>query len=181
MMIQGKSGNFADVNSLDQMLTRTVLEHRPAYISRTLSKAFIAAADDADVAAGEYVIWLQNNSETPIVINSIFTFNVDADSIWTLHSVTGTGATAATITPVNLDLSSGLDADATCRGGAGGVTGLTSAATITSWAGGVAYFNTVVNWWLDALILSKNDAIAVEFDAGTGSRAGVSIMFHDAI
>jgi hypothetical protein len=180
-MIQGKSGNFAEVNSLDQLLTRTVQEQRPAYISRTLGKSFIASADDPDVAADEYIIWLQNNSDVPIVINSIFTFNVDANAIWKLHSVTGTGATAALVTPVNLNLSSGLDADVTCRGGAGGVTALSSVGEITTWAGGVAYFNTSGNWWLDALILGKNDAIAVEFDAGTGSRAGASIMFHDAV
>jgi hypothetical protein len=181
MNIIGLNGNIADVNELHQILTRTVVEHRPAYISRSLGKAFIATADDAAPTAAEYTIWLKNNSDVPIVINSIFTFNVAADVVWKLHSVTGTGGTAAAITPVNLNLSSGLDANVSCNGGAGGVSGLTSSGTITAWAGGVTYFNTVVNWWLDALILGKNDAIAVEFDAGTGSRAGVSIMFHDAI
>lgn len=174
-------GNVAAVNDLNQLHTRAVVEHRPAFASREQGQAFIAHAIDAGPVADEYTLWLQNDSETPIVINTIFTANVAADVIWKLHSVTGTGATAAAIVPMNLNLSSGNDANVTCRGGAGGVTALTSSGVITSWHGGVAYFNTVVNWWLDALILGKNDAIAIEFDAGTGSAVTCSIMFHDLL
>jgi len=181
MYNKGISGNIADVNEFHQLLTRTVNEQRPAYISRTLGKAFIAHADDADVAAGEFILWLRNDSDIPITINSIFTFNVDANAIWKLHKVTGIGDTAAAIIPVNLNFSSGNVADVTCRGGAGGVGTIVTAGEVTTWGGGVTYFNTVVNWWLDALTLGKNDAVAIEFDAGTGSRASASIMFHDSV
>lgn len=179
--IMGISGNIADVNELNQMLTRTVLENRAAFVSQKYGKAYIATVDDAGPTAAEYTIWLQNDSETPIVINSIFTFNVAASAVWILHETTGTGATAAAITPKNLNLTSGLPANVSCVGGAGGVSGLTSAGIITSWGGGVAYFNTIVNWWLDALILGKGDAIALEYDAGTSARATASIMFHDLV
>jgi hypothetical protein len=105
--------------------------------------------------------------------------NQDANAVWKLHAVTGTGDTAAEITPVNLNLSSGNDAVISCRGGAGGVGSLTSTGVIASWMGGVAYYNTVMNLWLDALLLSTNDAIALEFDAGTGTRAIATVMFHN--
>jgi len=172
-------GYSAEVNELNQMLTRSIVEYRPAYISHSVGRAFLVNAIDAGPVAGEYTLWLKNDSTTPIVINTIFTSNVDANVVWKLHTVTGTGATAAAIVPINLNLSSGNDATVTCLGGAGGVTGLTSAGVITTWYGGVSYFNSIINWWLDALILGKNDAIAIEFDAGTGNGASVSIMFHD--
>jgi hypothetical protein len=182
LITDGKGrGNWAEVNELNQLHTRAVIEHRPAFISREIGKAFVVNAIDAGPVADEYTLWLRNDSETPIVVNTIFTANVAADVIWKLHTVTGTGATAALITPINLNLSSGNDANVTCRGGAGGVSALTSTGVITSWHGGVAYFNTVVNWWLDALILGKNDGIAIEFDAGTGSAVTCSIMFHDLV
>jgi hypothetical protein len=175
----GKTNLTAEVNNQNQLMTRAVVEQRAAFISDTKGQAWTVHADDADVAADEYLIWLKNTGTTPIVINTIFTSNVDADAIWKLHSVTGTGAGAAAITPVNLNLSSGNDAIVSCNGGAGGVTGLTSSGIITGWAGGVTYFNQTISLWLDALILSTNDAVALEFDAGTGSRAMATIMFHN--
>jgi hypothetical protein len=174
-------GYNAEVNELNQLVIRAVVEQRPSYISRTLGQAYSVTAIDAGPTANEYTIWLQNNSDTPIVINNILTSNVAANAIWKLHTVSGTGSTAAVITPINLNLSSGIDSDVTCRGGAGGVDTLTSLGVITAWDGGVAYFNTEINTWLDALILGKNDAIAVEYDAGTSSAASVSIMYHNLI
>jgi hypothetical protein len=175
----GRTNLSAEVNALNQLMTRAVSENRAAYVSDTKGEAWTVHADDADVAADEYLIWLKNTGTTPIVINSIFTSNQDADAIWKLHSVTGTGGTAAAITPVNLNLSSGNDAEVSCNGGAGGVSGLTSSSVITGWAGGVAYFNQTINLWLDALIIGTNDAIALEFDVGTGTRAMTTIMFHN--
>jgi len=179
MHISGSSGDIAEVNELKQLTTRAIVEYRPAYISYSRGKAFIATVDDVGATAGEYTIWLKNDSETPIVINTIFTANVSANVVWALHKTTGTGGTAPAITPINLNLSSGNDANVTCLGGAGGVSDLTSAGIITTWGGGVAYFNATINWWLEALILGKNDAIALEYDAGTSARATASIMFHD--
>jgi len=175
----GRTGLSAEVNDQNQLMTRAVVEARPSYISATKGEAWTVVADDPDVAEAEYLIWLKNTGTTPIVINTIFTSNVDANVVWKLHTVTGTGGTAAAITPMNLNLSSGNDAIVSCNGGAGGVSGLTSTGVITSWMGGVAYFNQTINLWLDALILSTNDAIALEFDAGTGSRAIATIMFHN--
>jgi hypothetical protein len=172
-------GYKAEVNNLNQLVSRAVVEQRAAYISYNSGETYIVTVDDAGPAAGEYPIYLKNDNDDAIVINSIFTANAAADVVWKLHIVTGTAAGAGVLTPVNLNRISNKEANITSRGGAGGVTGLTSAGVITTWYGGVAYFNTLINLWLDALILGKNDAIAIEFDAGTGSAVSCSMMFHN--
>jgi hypothetical protein len=54
------------VNDLGQVMARAVVEQRASYISDIKAQAWTVVADDADVAAGEYIIWLKNTGTTPI-------------------------------------------------------------------------------------------------------------------
>jgi hypothetical protein len=96
-----------------------------------------------------------------------------------MWEVTGTGATAAVITAKNTYLGSVISSDElTCRGGAGGVTGLTTVGNwIETWGGGYVY-NTERKDMLSSIIIEPGRAIAIEYDAGTGARAGATVFGH---
>jgi hypothetical protein len=152
-----------------------------ANAARVAKRAFTIAADDPDPAAGEYVLWVYNNATESrnFIIDKINTWQVDADAVWRLWEVTGTGATAALIVAKNTYLGSAIsEGDLTCRGGAGGVTGLTVVGNcIDSWGGGYVY-NPHDKDVLSSVILEPGKAIAVEYDAGTTGRCGVTVYGH---
>ena len=151
------------------------VNERIYYHSRDTEDAFSVVASDALPSTAEYSMYFQNtNTEKDFVVKAFYTTSVSADVTWKLHKVTGT-ASGTDITPVNLNLQSGLSATAVCKGGAAGVTGLTSAAVIMNWGNGVAYDTQHVNMH-DSLILGKKNAIAVEFDAGTSATSSISMI-----
>jgi len=171
------NGNAAEINDEHQLLTRAVTESHAAHISDNEAVAFSIVAIDVGPVAGEYTLYFQNtSSELGFVLDSVHTNSINADVIWKLHHVTGT-STGTVITPVNLNLTSGKSADCVCRGGAVGVGGLTSSNVIATWYNGVVYNQT--HFHLDGtLILGQNNAIALEYDAGTGGAVSIVMMGH---
>jgi hypothetical protein len=129
--------------------------------------AYSVIAADAGPVAAEYTLYFQNNSATQnFLITDIWSYATDADVVWKLASVTGTSAGTA-ITPVSLNVSTAKAAPATCRGGAAGVTGLTPVNTLLQWHNDIA--NTTQHSTVDgAIILGNGNAVAIEYDAGTG-------------
>lgn len=133
--------------------------------------AYVINMRDAAPAAAEYPLYFSNeDSARDFVVSSIESYGTDADVEWILTTVTGTAAGAAVITPENLNLGKGREADAICRGGAGGVTGLTPVTTIKQWFNGVANTTEYIDL-KDSLILTNGSAIAIEYQAGTGGAA----------
>ena len=133
---------------------------------------------DAGPVAAEYTLWIKNNSEKNLIIQDIYSWAVDADVVWKLWQVTGTGATAPAIVPVNMNISSAHIAAVTCLGGATAVSGLTTVNTpIFHWYQGPANtpfsFNTD-----DALIIGPGQAVAIEYDAGTGGAAMLKLKMY---
>ena len=180
MIIHGGTGNgfSAKVDSENRLFTKAVTESALAHISHEQGLAFSVVAADTGPAAGEYTVWLQYDGDDVLLIDSLMLASINADVVWKIHQVTGTGATAASITAINLNGSSGKVSNTTVRGGAGGVTALTSTAVIAEIFGGGAY-NTDLQPVADAIVLGKNDALAIEYDAGTGGRVAVTIVFHE--
>ena len=133
-------GNQAGVTVNNQLSTHSMSEKHISYISRERADAYTIYVTDAAPTAGEYTLYVQNNSADYFVIDRILTSCVDANVVWLLHRVTGTAAGASVVTPVSLNLVQSKVADLTCRGGAGGVSGLSSGAVIACWGNGVAYF-----------------------------------------
>jgi hypothetical protein len=96
-------------------------------------------------------------------------------ALWKIWSVTGTAAGSNALTPTNLNLGSGLTAEATARGD-GAITDLTPVSLIKALRHADnghqhAEFH-------DAVILTTGTAIAVEYDTGTGGAAEVTFDFH---
>lgn len=178
MLLEGISGSKAEVNRAHQVVTRAVSVSAIHEATLKGDAYSVLAADDAPTAA-EYTIYLQNNSTAKnIVIDDIWSYGTDADVVWILTAVTGTAAGAAAVSPVNLNLSAGgVGADATCRGGAGGVTGLSAGDVLMHWYNGPA--NTTEHKDIKgSIVLANGNAIAAEYDAGTGGAALIEIHFH---
>jgi hypothetical protein len=58
------------------------------------------------------------------------------------------------------------------------VTGLTTVGNwVDTWGGGYVY-NTYVRDFLGSIIIEPGRALAIEYDAGTGGRAGASVIGH---
>ena len=171
------NGKLWEINNDNHGVVKAIVEVQEAHISHHDGLAYSVTVEDAGPAAGEYTLYIQNtNSSLNLVLTTIRASNVDANVVWKIHNVTGTAA-GTILTPVNMNFESGNIAAANCRGGAGGVTGLTSGAVIHEWFGGPAYNSQIVEF-NGALILPYGDAIAVEFDAGTGGKVAVCAHFH---
>lgn len=169
-------GFSAAVDSDHRILVNAVMRSKAADAS-VRGDSYTITCEDAAPAAGEYTLWIKNTSSYKFAIDFISTSNVAADNVWKLHRVTGTGATAAAIVPINTNFTSAKVASLTVLGGAGGVSGLTIVSTINEWFGGPAYNRERID--LDgALYLGEDTAIAIEFDAGTGSRVGIVVSGH---
>lgn len=174
----GQGGYKAEVNKDGMLLTKAVVEPFATHVSHDEEECYSILTEDAGPIANEYPIYLKNNSDRMFVIDKITTSSASADVVWKLHQVTGTAAGGAgALTPINWHLSSGKPGDLTTRGGATGVSGLSSVEVIDEWMNGVVY-NTVVKEYCGKLILGKNNAIALEYDAGTGGLVVVSIEGH---
>jgi hypothetical protein len=138
-----------------------------------LGDAYSVIAVDAGPVAAEYTLYFKNNSADEFHLYDMWSYGTDADVVWKLHKVTGT-ASGTAITPVNLNVGSGKIADVTVAGGAAGVTGLTSAGVLLQWYNGIA--NTTNKWTIDgAIIIPSGTAIAIEYDAGTGGAAMLTL------
>lgn len=171
------SGMKVQVTDEHQLVAKAITEPRVAYVAINDEQSFVVTVEDAGPSAGEYTLYVKNTSEHPFVVDIIRTNNVDADVIWKLHKVTGTAGGASALTPVNTNLASGKTADLTARGGAGGVTGLTSSEVMYEWFGGGAYNSTKVVFD-STVVLGQDDAIALEFDAGTGGAVAINVHGH---
>jgi hypothetical protein len=181
MNLHGRNSDVLDITEDGYALSESRIEPFAANAARVAQRAFTISADDADPAAGEYLLWVYNNAteRRNFMVDKIATWQVAADVVWRLWEVTGTGGTAALITAKNGYLGSAIsEGDLTCRGGAGGVSGLTVVGNwIDSWGGGYVY-NPHIKDVMGSIIIEPGRAIAIEYDAGTTGRAGVTVYGH---
>jgi len=181
MRIEGRNNYVQDVTIDGYANVESRVETFAANASRVAKRAFTISADDAGPVAAEYILWVYNASteQRNFVIEGIITWQVDANVVWRLWEVTGVGATAGLIVAKNTFLGSTISSgELTCRGGAGGVTALTTVGNwIATWGGGYVY-NTYMQDILGSVILEPGKAIAIEYDAGTGGRAGANVYGH---
>ena len=167
-------GYVASVSDDNRVNTSSQINPRIFYISRDDGLAFNAISVDSSAAAGDLIHYLKNTSSDRLMYIYRIEFHGVNAALWKIWQVTGTGS-GTTITPSNLNLTSGISAEATCLGN-GAVTGLTTGKQLgvhrstANGEGEMVYF--------DALILGPGDAIAVEYDTGTTGAAEVDVFFH---
>lgn len=172
---KGKNGN-ASVSSVQRLNVSAKTKNRLFYISRDDGLAYNAVMPSFSAAAGNYVYYLKNTSaDKNLMIDSLEFHSVEAVH-WKIWEVTGTAAAGTSITPANLNLGSGRQAEATCMGGGSTITGLSLGSqlgTHRTQATGEASMD-----WGGGLIMAPNTAILVEYDTGTTGLCEVDCLFH---
>jgi len=151
-------------------------KNRLFYISRDDGLAFNAIMPSFSAAAGNYVFYLKNTSDDKnMMINHIEYHALQAVQ-WSIFQATGTAASGTVITPANMNLGSGREAEAISMGGGATITGLTIGKQIGTHRTGAA--ETGEMSWGGGLILSPNTAIVIEYNAGTTGLCEIDCLFH---
>ena len=171
------TGSAAAVDKENRLLTRAVtisdLEH-----SAEEGLSFTVVSTYGATSADEVISIRNTNADRKLAINNIKLVAVDTGTeavVWTLIEVTSGTAAGTTVTPLNMNLNSGVVAAATCFGGAA-VTG--------SLAGNViayAVSNHDIESEIDlggALLLAENDEIAVTVTDTDNPTVYVTVTMH---
>ena len=150
-------------------------DSRGYYNSRDVGQCYSLVWDDSDCAVGDYMVYWQNTSTTQDLVIGSAGINSTVAGAFKLAFVTGTAATAGTLTPVNLNRSSAKDALANCLGGSA-ISGLTEDGVIDL---ALVQDNGHEEFRLgDRVRLGQNDAIAIEFDRSTvGNTIAEGVLF----
>ena len=167
------SGRKASVSSVQRLNVSSKTQPRIFYASRDFGSAYNAAVEGGSTAAGDYSMYLKNDSTTSNLFISVIEFHSVENTKWKIWQVSGTAAGGTTVTPAELNLSKSIPAAVTCMGNSGGsITGLSTVQQIGT------HRNTALGDsemdWQGALILGPGDAIAVEMDTGT-----TGLVSHD--
>lgn len=171
----GRGRGFrASVSEKHRLNISSKTARRVFYISRDDKRAFSVTSIDGGAASGDFILYLKNTSTTRFMyIDDVHVSAVNA-AVWKLWSVTGTAASSSALTPSNLNLSSGITAEATARGD-GAVADLTTDRLITA-KRNIATGGEDMDI-KSALVVGPNDAVAIEYDTGTSGLAETSIDF----
>ena len=172
----GGSGRKATVSQAHRLNVSAKTNPRIFYSSRDDQKAYNAIMPAFSAAAGQYVFYLQNSSTTDNIFIKTITFNSVQAVLWKIWEVSGTAAAGTSISPANLNLSSGLLSSTVTMGGGATITGLTEVkqvATNRTEATGRSEMN-----FENALILGPNKAIAIEYDTGTTGLCEIECFYH---
>lgn len=153
-------------------------DSRDYYNSRDEGQCYAMTFSHAGAVAGEYSVYLKNTStDKTLVISSIEINSVEASQI-KLWEVTGTATGPAEVTPKNLNLTSSNDATVQALVDDGtAISGLATDGNEIElvFVGANGHENVEMK---DRLRLGQNDAIALEYDAGTtGLFAGTIFFF----
>jgi hypothetical protein len=168
---KGKNGK-ASVSVVQRLNVSAKTAPRYFYQSRDFGLAFNAVYDNLTVAAGEYSMYLRNDSTT----RNLFIGHIEFHSVesvkWKIWEVSGTAAAGEVVTASNLNLASGIPAEVTCMSGDTAITGLTQVKQIGSHRSEALSESEME--YSGSLILGPGKAIAVEYDTGT-----TGICSHD--
>ena len=172
---KGKNGDMSTSTSQRGNVS-SKSKNRLFYISRDDQLAFNAIMPSFSATAADYVFYLKNTSSTRnLFINHVEYHSLNA-AVWKVWQVTGTAAGGTVITPKNINLGSGIPAEAAGMGGGATITGLTigdQIGTHRTSATGEGDMN-----WGGGLILSPNTAIVVEYESGTTGLVEIDCLFH---
>ena len=173
-LIEDGIGNAykAEVNRNHELVVKAITEEDIDHVAEKYGETYLIQAIDAGPTAAEYTLYFKNTGEKDFIIKHIFSYVTDTDVEWILTTVTGTAATASVIVPVNSNLGSGKTADVLCRGGAGGVSGLTPVKTIWTIKGGPVFNEKRVPVHI---VIPKDIAVAFEYNAGTGGSVQIGL------
>ena len=171
----GESGSISPTGRRFNVSSRS--DDRIYYISRDNGDAYSIVSIDTPSGANEYNLYFKNTHTTKkFHITSVRCGSAVLAS-FKISKVTGTAA-GTTITPTNLNTTSGNPAQATCFGN-GAVTGLTESAVIAVVR--VVADSSDMYDFKDSFILGKDEAFAIEYDIGGGGTVDLTVIgFFDS-
>jgi len=154
-------------------------DRRSYYNSRDEGRTYSLPFDFQSAESGEYAVYWKNTDTNgrDLVIDSVGLNSVLFARL-KLHYVTGDAAGGTSVTPTNLNKSSGNDAAATAMEGgsaASGITGLTSVSVI-DFVGVPAAGHEEMRL-SDRLRLGQGDAIAIEVDEVASASDVFGVIF----
>ena len=171
---KGKNGD-ASVSSVQRLNVSAKTGPRQFYASRDFSLSFNAVYDDLTVAAGEYSAYLKNTSSTRNLFINHVEFHSAENVKWKVWEVSGTAASGETVAPSNMNLGSGIPAEAIAMSGNTAITGLTQVKQIGSHRSEALSDSSMD--YDGVLILTPGKAIAIEYDTGTTGICSHDIFF----
>lgn len=167
-------GLWASVSEAFRLNVSAKSNPRTFYVSRDEGRSYTLNSVVTSAVAGDIICYLKNTSSTRnLYIKQIHASATNA----ALHKawvVTGT-ASGTAIVPTNLNLGSGLAAEASAIGNAV-VTNLAIGNIIETIRTQASAHDSMT--LEDALILTPETAIGVEYDTGTSGPCEISITFH---
>lgn len=166
------SGRVSGVSPQHRLMTAAETNVTAHFVSKETGRAFNWNSIDGAAAANDIIFYLLNTSATRNLFVDVMRVGAANAALWKVTIVTGTAAGSSAITGTNLNLGSGIQAEATSRG-SGAITGLTAGTTIAT-ARNAAGASTDIPFD-DVLIIPPNVAIGVEYDTGTGGLAEVLV------
>jgi len=171
---KGKNGK-ASVSVVQRLNVSAKTAPRYYYQSRDFGLAFNAVYDNLTVAAGEYSMYLKNDSTTRNMFIGHIEFHSAENVKWKIWEVSGTAASGEVVTPSNLNLASGIPAEATAMSGDTAITGLTTVKQLGPHRS-QALSESEMNY-SGSMILGPGKAIVVEYDAGTTGTCSHDCFF----
>lgn len=171
---KGKNGD-ASVSSVQRLNVSSQTAPRMFYASRDFGLAYNAVFDNITSAAGEYTAYLKNTSTTRNLFVSKIEFHSVEAVKWKIWQVTGTAAAGEVVTASQTNLSKNVPAECSAMAGDTAITGLTPVKQM-----GLHRSEALGGSVLDfqgALILGPGDAIAIEYDTGTGGICSQDMFF----
>ena len=108
---KGKNGS-ASVSVVQRLNVSSKTQGRSFYASRDFGQAFNTVYDEITAAAGDYTAYLKNISPTRNMFVRSIEFHSVENVKWKVWSVTGDAASGAVVVPSNINLASGLSAEA---------------------------------------------------------------------
>lgn len=177
----GGTGRAAVVNEdqrLDVASVSSSIEH---HVNHVHGLAFSASFSQAPTANDDCILFLQNTSDIDMVIEGFYLATSAACEVYVQKNNTGTRNAATVITPQNVNLGSGKEAEATVEKGAdldGGAATLTQGGEIGR---GVLHAAIQTSWFnfQQDLIVPKNKSITFWVDtAGVIVTGVVPFNYH---
>ena len=154
----GAGGSAGARVTKDNMLrVYAQVESEISHTSENYEDSYVWTASK-NIDATDSIIWLRNDSTSMKLIIECISVGSDVAGSWFIYSPTGTTADGDTITGVNLNISSGRPASATCRSDATG----TTPAKYLFYGSNIASETIQVNFH-GALILGYLDEVAVDY------------------
>jgi len=180
----GHSGNKVAVNNDNRMLVQAVESSIEHHINHFFGLAFQLTFDVSPDATNDCIFYMQNTSDTDLVIEEIMMF-VDASCEISLKiGDKGTRNSATNLIPINANAGSGLSADGIFEKGVdldGGGATLSGGNEIAMYKFGSSNGKTESFNFAQDIILPKNETLTIWCsDSSVTLYATLPINYHNA-